>query len=499
MGLWLEIVIAAGLAILAWAILLRSGKWVYRPKTAHTADRHDRVQITLEGDRITQMSQPAMTLIEAFKCAPNRAALLDHLSNRFTDLKTTDISTLGVRTVFLSRWPSDNATLCLTPAGKYLDISLNDHSDVASLYVLKKDAQTLCAIEDVIETTKLPVWQSNAEGTIIMSNAAFRALDTKISTDLHAAVLAEPQHTTRMCVIGTDNKQRWYDVELSKLQDRTIFYAIDVTQVVKAEQAQRNFVQTLTKTFATLSTGLAIFDRNRQLVLFNPSLVDLTKLPAEFLSTRPNLLSVFDRLRDKHIMPEPKNYATWREELGHLVVAAAEGTYTEVWNLPSGETFRISGRPHPDGALAFLFEDITAEVSKTRKYRSELDFHHALLDQIDTAVAVFAVSGQLCMTNDAHDRLWGEFDQTLLSTQTIMDASRLWQKQAKPNRFWGELRDFVHQLEERSTWTGFIQMADGTEIDCQVIPLPDHHTAVTFQKAHRNATSKVQASNLMTV
>ena len=52
MGLWLEIVIAAGLAILAWAILLRSGKWVYRPKTAHTADRHDRVQITLEGDRI---------------------------------------------------------------------------------------------------------------------------------------------------------------------------------------------------------------------------------------------------------------------------------------------------------------------------------------------------------------------------------------------------------------------------------------------------------------
>ena len=100
MGLWLEIVIAAGLAILARAILIRSGKWVYRPKTAQTADRHDRVQITLEGDRITQMSQPAMTLIEAFKCAPNRAEFLDHLSNRFTDLKTTEISTLGVRTMF---------------------------------------------------------------------------------------------------------------------------------------------------------------------------------------------------------------------------------------------------------------------------------------------------------------------------------------------------------------------------------------------------------------
>ena len=38
MELWLEIVIAAGLAILAWAILLRSGKCVYRPKTGHTTD-----------------------------------------------------------------------------------------------------------------------------------------------------------------------------------------------------------------------------------------------------------------------------------------------------------------------------------------------------------------------------------------------------------------------------------------------------------------------------
>ena len=29
-----------------------------------------------------------------------------------------------------------------------------------------------------------------------------------------------------------------------------------------------------------------------------------------------------------------------------LVAAAIEGTYTEIWNLPTGATFRISGRPH---------------------------------------------------------------------------------------------------------------------------------------------------------
>lgn len=69
---------------------------------------------------------------------------------------------------------------------------------------------------------------------------------------------------------------------------------------------RKNFVQTLTKTFATLSIGLVIFDRNRQLMLFNPALIDLTTLPADFLSARPNLLTVFDKLRDNQIMPEPK-------------------------------------------------------------------------------------------------------------------------------------------------------------------------------------------------
>jgi len=58
----------------------------------------------------------------------------------------------------------------------------------------------------------------------------------------------------------------------------------------------------------------------------------------------------------------------WREKLAILVTAATERTYTEIWNLPSGATFRISGRPHPDGALAFLFEDMTAEISMSRQF-----------------------------------------------------------------------------------------------------------------------------------
>ena len=481
MGLWIEMLITCGLAAIVWGVILWVRSFVKRPAASGRSDI-DQVRFTLMPDRIAHMSQSAMHMLDILRIGSHRNDLLEVLTARFGALANVDLGQPMRRIEIASDWFGDDAILTVSSDGIYTEITLIDHADAPHLFKFKQDAQSLVRVHDVVETAKLPIWQSNCDGVLILTNNAFRTLDEKIALDLHTAALKTELATSRLCVSGSDGKQRWYDVERRDFQDGSIFYGIDATEVVKAEQAQRNFVQTLTKTFATLSTGLAIFDRNRQLVLFNPALVDLTKLPAEFLSTRPNLLSVFDRLRDKHIMPEPKNYASWREELGHLVVAAAEGTYTEVWNLPSGETYRISGRPHPDGALAFLFEDITAEVSTTRKYRSELDFHYALLDQIDTAVAVFSVSGQLCITNDAHDDLWSGFNTTSIASQSITDASRIWQSQTKPNPFWGDLRDFVHQIDDRSTWRATIEMENGSVIDCHVIPLPDHHTAVTFQR-----------------
>jgi hypothetical protein len=73
----------------------------------------------------------------------------------------------------------------------------------------------------------------------------------------------------------------------------------------------------------------------------------LLGLSPEYLSARPTLLSFFDNLRDHQIMPEPKNYRSWRESMAELVNAASEGSYLETWSLPSGLTYRVSGRPHP--------------------------------------------------------------------------------------------------------------------------------------------------------
>ncbi len=179
----------------------------------------------------------------------------------------------------------------------------------------------------------------------------------------------------------------------------------ELVKLVKTEDAQRDFVQTLAKTFAQLSTSLAIFNRDRQLALFNPALVDLTGLSVSFLSPRPTIDSFFDALRENRRMPEPKNYKTWRHRMADLISAAETGQFEETWSLETGQTYRVTGRPHPDGAIAFLLEDISTEVLLTRNFRAELEMGQSLVDTFDDALAVFSHAGVLTFSNKAYDLL----------------------------------------------------------------------------------------------
>ena len=45
-----------------------------------------------------------------------------------------------------------------------------------------------------------------------------------------------------------------------------------------------------------------------------------------------------------------------------MLSSAEDGLYQEIWSLPSNVTYKVTGRPHPDGAVAFFFEDISADV-----------------------------------------------------------------------------------------------------------------------------------------
>ncbi|HVG46712.1 MAG TPA: PAS-domain containing protein, partial [Rubellimicrobium sp.] len=325
--------------------------------------------------------------------------------------------------------------------------------------------EELLLLRGLAEDAPQPIWMLDGAGALTWANRAYLTLADQagdlpgdpgraalIRTAWPATPLFERSadlreghlHQERLPLALPGWKEAlWYDVTSIRRGSGSLHFAADVSGLLQAESARLHFVQTLAKTFAHLSTGLAIFDRDRRLVLFNPAFLDLTGLPIGFLSDRPLVQDVLDRLRDAKILPEPRDYASWRESVAALEAAAEQGQYCETWTLPGGQTYQVTGRPHPDGALAFLFEDISVEVGLTRRFRAELDTLRDVLDRLEDAVAVFSADGRLALSNAAYAALWPVPDGSQRATDLSAEAAR-WEAACGPKPLWAWLREGRH-------------------------------------------------------
>lgn len=378
------------------------------------------------------------------------------------------------------------------------------HETAVTLFHNRQRSGCTETLEMIVDGTPNPSWRTNAEGQIVWANQAYLNLASEVSptepiteaapqtrkwpdffpkAEAGPHNVTKPQDRRRVAVPLSDGSQTlWYDITSVHNATGQLHYANDINAVVQAEIAQRNFVQTLTKTFAQLSIGLAIFDRKRELTLFNPALTDLTELPANFLSNRPSLNSFFDRLRDSQMMPEPRNYKDWRSDLAALTSEAANGQYLETWTLPSGLIYRVSGRPHPNGALAFLFEDISAEVSLTRRFRTELEINHDVLNRIDSPMAIFTDGGLLHYCNRAYGQLWGVDHEASFAEISLMDSLQRWRKRARCDRdLKGMISDLTQIGPEALTGTTFT-LPNGAQLTAHFQRIPHSATLVNFAR-----------------
>lgn len=392
--------------------------------------------------------------------------------------------------------------------GKQTRVMLRPDSDTRdSWFRARIDSVLVHQLQPALAQSPNPIWSTDTDGAYLWGNEAFLKLaDSHGGPETfvrHMSSLLEtptiPRSNRVSVNVDAQRQQRWFEVTTRKTDTGILHFATSVDAVVQAEEAQRNFVQTLSKTFANLTTGLAIFDRNRRLALFNPALIDLSGLSAEFLSGRPNLFEFFDKLREQQVMPEPKNYEHWRERMARLVAAASDDRFRETWNLAGGQTFDVTGRPYPDGAIAFLFNDITAEVSLTRGFRTELETMQSSLDAMDDAVAIFNQQGVLTISNAAYKSMWSIDPDTCLADVTILDSTQEWKSAFHPNPIWPELRDFVTVATERASWDHDLRAKDGREVICRVDPICYGATMIRFSHAPARRTGADQSKPLQIV
>jgi PAS domain-containing protein len=347
----------------------------------------------------------------------------------------------------------------------------------------------LATLREVVTRAPALIWRARMDGQVVWANSAYllaaagtlepgQDLSWPLPRIFEMEVLPLSQ-SLRLSVRVAEVVQ-WYEVSAIEAKEEVLFYALPADRLVQAESSLRDFMQTLTKTFAQLPIGLAIFDRSRVLQVFNPAMMDLTGLPPAFLIGRPSLPAVLDAMRERSMLPEPKDYRSWRNQMSAVEEAAASGLFEETWSLPSGQTYRVTGRPHPNGGLAFLFEDISTEMMRTRRYRADLELRQAVIDAMDEAVAVFSQDGNLVMTNHACLALWGQPESALPGASGKALTIEGWRAQAAPSLLWSDLSDHIGALGEREPWDGEVRLLDGRLITCRVSPLPHGATLVAF-------------------
>lgn len=449
------------------------------------------------GDRLIDTTHDAQQMIAPFSLMPEREAMIHVLDPEFpglaahldaADQQPCRIAHRQHDTMWIDvDWPLGQLRVAVCGALP------TDPDGAPVAFATSQQASELAMLRDAVRHTPQLIWRTDAGGKVTWSNQAhadFWAKRDVKHCDIKAQTLASEAGAWSTCRIafpaaGNDPDQ-WFDVLSVRQEQTTLHFATDASAAVRADQDRQTFVQTMGKTFAELSIGLAIFDKQRRLVTFNPALLDMTRLGFEFLSTRPAIDAVLDRLRETRMLPEPKDYASWRDQFTAVETAAKNGTYREMWDLPDGQTFRVTGRPNPDGAFAFLFEDITADLSLTRRFRSDIETGQSVLDALSDGVAVFTGAGTLVMYNRAYATLWGMVVDPGLEHRAASSEIARWHAYCAPTTDWTELHHFIHQAGPREPWSDDALLADGRMLRCQAIPITGGMTMVRFTLAPRN-------------
>lgn len=457
-------------------------------------DDRDGTVFLFDGEELVDASDAGRMLLACGQCEGRTAwqRLLSFVSPRFPDFATRLERLPALGRFMLSAEGQPPLTLRAEWRGGLIRITLCEAGEAGTGTL---DPVSQRALEDelgglraTLDGAPFLTWREGTDGSVTWANRPYLLMaarcdpaDAEIGWPLPR--LFDPgDGTARRARLAPRDRDAplWFDCHSLPLNGEELHFALPADAAVEAETSLRSFIRTLSKTFAELSVGLAIFDRRRELMLFNPALVELTALSPEFLSSRPQLPRVLDKMREARMIPEPKDYKSWRARVAALEKAAGSGQYEEIWSLPSGQTYRVTGRPHPDGATAFLFEDISAETTLTRRFRAEIEMSQAVIDAMEEAVAVFSPAGLLILSNDAYRDLWQTEAESTLDETGIIAATGLWQSRCSPNPLWNEARDFVGAVGPRTRRTGEARLCDGRLLRCRFVPLTGGATLIGF-------------------
>jgi PAS domain-containing protein len=383
--------------------------------------------------------------------------LADRLRPRFGDLKAelTRVAADGIVTlrsvrddapelILQAENRSGMTRISLVYPATEVAVTLHDPAAVQAM------EEELTDLRRLLAEAPLPIWRETADGVVWANPAYLDALpDAEVSWPLPRLVTGDGRQVAGGAVYA-----------VARAGDAG--FALPADAAAAAEERLRSFRHAMARSFAALPTGIAIFDAGRRLQTFNPAIPDITGLGVEFLSQQPNLMAFLDALRDQAMIPEPRDYKAWRRRMAGLERAATAGAFREDWVLPGGRSIRVTGVPHPDGALALMFDDVSQQEDRSLRLRHERDLLAEGVDGLALPVLVVEQGGRVIASSASYREIWDQGFAAFGSPMDVRGHLRAWAAAALPSAIWPRLEAAVFRAGAASAaFSGEVRLRDG--------------------------------------
>lgn len=498
--LGLTIVTTASLVVLGClAVFAGVSRGGPQPEISMGLSDQDAVFLFRE-DALLDCSDQARKLLEmldergrAFRKSAAWIRLRAYLDPRFPDLQDALDGLVGTGQAELHSVTGDGLILGLRYNQGLTYLRLTDTQIEGALVAI--DRLSFDALQDELRTLRhvarnapAIVWKTEADGRVIWANSAYLKTlhqimpdDRELTWPLPELFCKDESLGTERLALRQDEVVRWFAHSEVECEGQILHFAVPIDATIQSEVARRETLQTLTRTFACLPIGLALFDAERRLQVFNPALIDLTGLEPLFLAARPSFEQVLYVLREKRMLPEPKDFQNWRREIIEMEKAAESGEYAEEWCLDGGRLFYVTGRPQPNGAIALFIEDVTTEAALARNFRNEIETAQNVLDALADGIVVFGLAGQVLLANEGYTQLWKTDPCADLADGGLAQALAQWSDNCTPTTFWARLAEFVTRSDALEEITGSAALRTGIPLALRARRLAGGAVMVMFQ------------------
>ena len=339
----------------------------------------------------------------------------------------------------------------------------------------------------------VPLWRLDAAGRLVWCNRAYAALYGITVEEAVAQQKIIPARTAPRVHVVSGGQRRLFAIHVSNLDNGGLLCAAQDVSREEELQSEHQRTQTATKELLEqLGTAVAAFAADHRLEFYNSAFSRLWDLDDVFLSARPKLGELMERLREMRRLPEQADFRRYKQSWLDMFTNLID-PFEDLMHLPNGDTLRMLAVPNPSGGLMFMFEDVTSRLELETSYNTLVAVQRETLDNLTEGVAVFGGDGRLRLFNPAFIRIWGLNPEDVAAEPHI---TRLVDRMRScfTVELWETARDnILAQVLNGAEVSGRLMLADGRMLAYATVLLPDGGTLIS----HADVTDSVRVENAL--